>query len=59
VGQKNVHFCPAQPKRQVKDSLKAELALILISPATHPPVTPNNPGQVYFAACMHYVVAKH
>ena len=58
MAQKNVHVCPAQPKRRVKNNLKAELALFLISPATHLPVTPNNPGKVYFAACMHYVVAK-
>ena len=34
-----IYFCQAQPKLQVKQSLKAELALILFPPATaRPPV---------------------
>ena len=42
-------YCQAQPQLQVKLSLKAELALILVSPATHPH---SPPGKVYFEANM-------
>jgi hypothetical protein len=40
------YFCQAQPKLQVKLNLKAELALFLFNPATHPP----HPVKVYLAA---------
>ena len=33
---KLTRFCQAQPKLQVKLSLKAELALFPLDPATHP-----------------------
>ena len=37
-------YCQAQPKLQVKLSLKAELALFSINPATHhQPPTPTHP----------------
>ena len=34
--QAQLNYCQAQPKLQVKHSLKAELALFLFDPATHP-----------------------
>ena len=36
-GEASPHYCQAQPKLQVKLSLKAELTLISISSATHTP----------------------
>ena len=37
-------FCQAQPKLQVKLSLKAELALFPLDPATHPPGKVSSPA---------------
>jgi hypothetical protein len=34
------HYCQAQPQLKVKLSLKAELALVSINQATHPPAQP-------------------
>ena len=44
-GDIKLNFCQAQPKLQVKLSLKAELALFSFDPATHP-----HPVKVYLAA---------
>ena len=43
-----VKYCQAQPQLQAKLSLKAELALISLNPATHPPPTPHPYQESFF-----------